>query len=93
MGGYEITNKAKKQIIYSLHNKDLANIRVEVTGQRVSGPLDGYYGVICNYANDSNYYFLGVGVDGWYGIGIKQSWQMRWLEEGYDKSGAFIWRA
>jgi hypothetical protein len=88
MGGYLITNKIKQDIIYSVHDVQLGNVRVQVTGKRISGPLDGYYGLICNFANGSNYYFLGIGVDGWYGIGLMQTGRMRFLKEGMDKTGS-----
>jgi len=88
MGGYMISNKVKRDIIYSVHDVPLGDVRVQVTGKRISGPLDGYYGLICNFVNGSNFYFLGVGVDGWYGIGLKQTGQLRFLTEGMDKSGA-----
>jgi hypothetical protein len=88
MGGYMISNKTKQDIIYSVHDVPLGDVRVQVTGKRISGPMDGYYGLICNFVNGSNFYFLGIGVDGWYGIGIKQTGQLRFLKEGMDKSGA-----
>jgi hypothetical protein len=87
MGGYMISSDIEKDIAYSVRNDAYGNVRVEVTGKRVSGPLDGYYGIICNFANGGNYYFLGIGADGWYGIGIKQAGQIRFLEEGKDTSG------
>lgn len=87
-GGYMITNLAPKDIIFSVRNEPYGNVRVEVTGKRISGPIDGYYGVICNFVNGGNYYILGVGFDGWYGIGMKQGGQLRWLDEGYDTTGA-----
>ena len=87
-GGYMITNQVAKDIVFSVRNEPFGNARVEVAGKRISGPIDGYYGVICNFVNGGNYYFLGVGFDGWYGIGLRQASQMRWLEEGYDTTGA-----
>jgi hypothetical protein len=87
-GGYLITNNIPKDIAYSVRNDSYGNVRVDVAAKRISGPLDGYYGIICNFANGGNYYFLGVGFDGWYGIGLKQTSQLRWLEEGYDQTGA-----
>ncbi len=87
-GGYMITNKVPKDIVFSVRDEMFANVRVEVTGKRIAGPLDGYYGIICNFANGGNYYILGVGVDGWYGIGLKQTGKINFLQEGYDKTGA-----
>jgi hypothetical protein len=87
-GGYMITNHIDKDIAYSVRNDKYSQVRIEVTGERVSGPVNGYYGIICNFKNGGNYYFLGVGQDGWYGIGMKQGGSLRFLEEGYDNNGA-----
>ena len=87
-GGYSISSELKNDIAYSVRNDVYSNVRVKVDSERIAGPGDGYYGIICNFQNSGNYHFLGVGVDGWYGIGIKQGSQMRYIEEGIDHSGA-----
>jgi len=87
-GGYMLTNKAPKDIIFSVRDEMFANVRVEVTGRRIAGPVDGFYGIICHFANGGNYYLLGVGVDGWYGIGLRRTGKIVYLQEGYDKTGA-----
>jgi hypothetical protein len=84
MGGYVMLNKTVKDIVYSVSQPAASNVRLEVTGQRVNGPIDGYYGLICDFSDGQNYYFLGVGVDGWYGIGVRKHNTMTWLKEGMD---------
>jgi len=89
MGGYVILNKIKKDVAWSTRSEQYANLRVEVTGSRVSGPLDGgYYGPICRFADGGNYYLFAVGSDGWYGIGKRMAGKMEFLEEGYDSNNA-----
>jgi hypothetical protein len=90
MGGYMITNRLPNEITYSVRNDPYKDVRLEVAAKRVSGPLDGYYGLICSFVNGSNYYFLGIGVDGWYGIGVKQTGMMRYLKEGNDQNGVIL---
>ena len=90
MGGYMITNRLPNEITYSVRNEPYKDVRLEVAAKRVSGPLDGYYGLICSFVNGSNYYFLGIGVDGWYGIGVKQTGMMRFLKEGNDQKGVIL---
>jgi len=85
-GGYSIYNNVVGDIVFSVRNPELADVRIEVEGARMRGPLDGFYGVICNFTNGGNYYFLGVGVDGWYGIGMKLSSRLTFFEEGIDKT-------
>jgi len=88
MGGYTINNKVISDIAYSVREQSYFNTQIEVTAKRVEGPLDGYYGIICDFQNGMNYYFLGLGVDGWYGILLKKAGQTKILQEGMDQSGA-----
>lgn len=71
-GGYTVENlsssawKVSARVNPSMQFRD---VRVEVTGSRMKGTLDGFYGVVCNFADLSHYYFLAVSSNGWYGIG------------------------
>jgi hypothetical protein len=85
-GGYSIYNNVIGDIVFSVRNPSMANVRIEVDGARQRGPLDGYYGVVCNFTNGGNYYLLAIGVDGWYGIGMKLSSRLSFFEEGYDQT-------
>jgi hypothetical protein len=87
-GGYMITNRVKEDIAYSVRQDSYYDMQIEVRAHRTEGPLDGYYGIICNFQNGTNYYILAVGVDGWYGIGLKKTGQIRFLKEGVDQTGA-----
>jgi hypothetical protein len=86
--GYMITNRVKEDIAYSVREENYGDIQIEVRAHRVEGPIDGYYGIICNFQNGTNYYILAVGVDGWYGIGLKKTGQLKFLQEGVDQTGA-----
>jgi hypothetical protein len=88
MGGYLITNNAPETVVWSARSETFSGVRVEVAAQRIKGPIDGYYGVICNFADASNYYILAVGADGWYGIGLKTQGKLVFLVEGHDTTGA-----
>jgi hypothetical protein len=71
-GGYTITNQSEYAWKVSARvnpNMQVWDTRVEVTGSRMKGSLDGFYGVVCNFADLSHYYFLAVSSNGWYGIG------------------------
>jgi hypothetical protein len=90
MGGYSILNRSPDVIVWSTRSDQFAVARLEVTGKRIAGPMDGYYGIVCNFANGGNYYFLGVGPDGWYGIGLQSSNKLTWLIEGIDTTGVVL---
>lgn len=71
-GGYTILNLSEYAWKVSARvnkNMQVWDTRVEVTGSRMKGSLDGFYGVVCNFADLSHYYFLAVSSNGWYGIG------------------------
>lgn len=89
-GGYRIHSEAVGDIIYSIRTGDQSGVRVETTAQRVSGPLDSYYGVICNFVNGGNYYMMAVGTDGWFGIVKKQMMQTTFLAESIDQTGTMM---
>jgi hypothetical protein len=82
--GYNISNYLDKEIAWSVRGEQYADVRVEVTASRVSGAMDGYYGIICQFTDVSHYYLFAVGSDGWYGIGIKQPGKLSFLNEGYN---------
>jgi len=71
-GGYTVKNLSEYAWKVSARvNKNMQfwDTRVEVTGSRMMGSLDGFYGVVCNFADLSHYYFMAVSSNGWYGIG------------------------
>jgi len=86
--GYMITNRVKEDVAYSVREESYLDMQIEVRAHRTEGPIDGYYGILCNFQNGTNYYILAVGVDGWYGIGLKKTGQLKFLQEGVDQTGA-----
>ncbi len=86
-GGYMIKNKVVKDVVWSTRSQQFTDLRVEVTASRVGGSMEGYYGVVCRFANGSNYYLLGVSSDGSYLILKKKTGNFTYLIEGKDESG------
>lgn len=41
---------------------------IKVTAQKIAGPDNNLYGIICRYLNERNYYGLMITSDGYYGI-------------------------
>lgn len=87
-GGYAIKNKVARDVVWSTRSQQFVDMRVEVTASRVSGDLEGYYGVVCRFANGSNYYMLGVSSDGSYMIGKRKAGNLTFLIEGKDESSS-----
>lgn len=86
-GGYQITNKVENDAVWSVHGQPFVNVRIQVTGSWVSGPFEGYYGVVCRFLNGSNYYLLFVGSDGRYGIAKQKAGNLTFLHEAQDTTG------
>lgn len=85
MGGYLITNDSPGAVVWSARSDTYNGVRVDVAAQRIAGPMDGYYGVVCNFADGANYYILALGVNGWFGIGLKTAkGSLAFLTEGWD---------
>lgn len=87
-GGYSILNKVTNDVVWSTRSQQFSDMRVEVTGSRIEGDLEGYYGVICRFADGSNYYVLAVSSNGSYMIGKQKSGMLTYLIEGRDDEGS-----
>jgi serine/threonine protein kinase len=48
-------------------DESVSNVRVEVTA-RNTGADDASFGLMCGYQDDENYYYAGIGSDGYYAI-------------------------
>jgi len=91
--GYNISNYLDKEIAWSVRGEQYADVMVEVVASRVSGAMDGYYGIICQFSDVSHYYLLAVGGDGWYGIGLKQPGKLVFLDEGNNTEAIYTGNA
>ncbi|MBN2550373.1 MAG: hypothetical protein JXB15_14510 [Anaerolineales bacterium] len=87
-GGYMMENRVVNDLAYSVRSDQYVDVAVEVQGARVKGPLDGYYGVICRFADGRNYYALVAGSDGQYAIIKKSAGVITFLAVGDDTVGA-----
>lgn len=85
---YHIYNNILNAAIWSIREEEKKNIKIEVDGTRVAGPIDGYYGVVCRFSDDGdNYYALVVGDDGFYGIALMKDGEFEFLVQGEDTAG------
>jgi hypothetical protein len=67
-GAYQIVNNVLNAAVTSVRTQNHADVHLEVDAARLSGPPNAYYGLVCRYQDDSNYYALVIGSDGFYGI-------------------------
>jgi hypothetical protein len=52
----------------SIPNGSFGDVRVEATANKLTGPDNNDYGIICRYQNEKNYYSFIISSDGYYGV-------------------------
>jgi hypothetical protein len=68
-GAYVIKASDPQVFLWALARRaPLANIHLQVTAKNTTAVPDASFGMICNYQDDGNFYFLGIGSDGVYTI-------------------------
>ena len=68
-GGYRMLVSAADLNFWSSPHKDFTNVRIEVDAGKLAGPDENRIGLICR-SDGSNYYFLIISSDGYYGLGL-----------------------
>lgn len=87
-GGYRIYVNILNATIWSIRERDFADVRLEVDGQRTAGARDGYYGLVCRHQDDEeSYYALVIAEDGTFGIGKSEEGEFEFLETGVAAPG------
>jgi serine/threonine protein kinase len=68
-GAYNILVNASNQQITAVPGKSFSDVIIAFEVVQLAGPEDAYYGALCRYQDDENYYYLIIGSDGFYNIG------------------------
>lgn len=89
-GNYFIFANYPNAAIWSVRFDNYGDVRLQTHAVRVAGPESGYYGVVCRFADASNYYMFVVGEDGSYGIGKMLGGSLDFLDKRIDESGAVL---
>lgn len=72
--------------VFTVREVSYSDVQVEVDVSKVAGPNDSYFGVLCRFQDQSNYYRFVIGVDGYYGIGKKSNGQFFDMASGTGSS-------
>jgi len=67
-GGYLISVKMESARSWSVANFPTQDIEISVQTQKISGPNDTNFGILCRYQDKDNYYSFLISSDGYYGI-------------------------
>ncbi|HJS28438.1 MAG TPA: hypothetical protein VJ768_02370 [Anaerolineales bacterium] len=71
-GSYRIFVGQTNHDVWARPDLNFIDSVIEVEAQMVGGSDENDFGVICRYRDPGNFYFLVIGSDGFYGIGIMQ---------------------
>jgi hypothetical protein len=85
--GYVIGVDIRNAAVWSIRDDAYSDVILETSAQRLNGPQDGYYGVVCRQVDSDNYYGLAIGSDGAYGILKMMDGKMDFLVEGSAPGG------
>ncbi len=86
-GGYVIGIDIRNAAVWSIRDDSYSDVILETSAERLNGPQDGYYGVVCRQVDSDNYYGLAVSSDGAYGILKMLDGKMDFLVEGTAPEG------
>ena len=78
-GAYMIYNNLLEAVVNSVRTQNHTDVVLEVDAARSSGPPNGYFGLVCRFQDDSNYYALVLGSDGYYGIARLQGGKITFI--------------
>ncbi len=68
-GGYRMLVNASDLNFWSSPQRDFTDVRVEVDAGKLGGPDENRIGLVCR-SNGTDYYFLIISSDGYYGLGL-----------------------
>ncbi len=68
-GEYVVKVNQTSLLVWGTHRtKDIAGVHLAVQASSVGEAADPAFGVVCHYQDDQNFYYLGIGADGFYAI-------------------------
>ncbi len=66
-GGFRISGNHRQFDYWSIPNLNFTDVRIEVDAEKLSGPDNNSFGILCRYNHENFYGFL-ISSDGYYGI-------------------------
>jgi hypothetical protein len=82
-GGYRVYNNLLGDMVWSIRQIERSDVLIQADASILAGPQDGYFGLICRYSDENNFYALVAGKDGFYGIAKVERGEFAFLEKGY----------
>jgi hypothetical protein len=76
-GAYRMLVLAAEYDLWSVPGQGFQDTRVEVDANRVDGPVQNRFGIICGFQNARNFTFFIISSDGYYAIGAVRNGERR----------------
>jgi hypothetical protein len=87
-GSYRIYENKINYVHWVTPDKLFANVSIEVDATKVSGADDNYFGILCRYQDEQNFYYLLASSNGYYLVGKYKDGQYNdLLKDGWAYSG------
>lgn len=86
-GGYEIYVNIPDSPIWSIREREVSDVILQVEASKLSGAADAYFGVVCRHKDHDNYYALVIRADGGYGIAKSEDGEFSFLQTGIAPQG------
>lgn len=67
-GGFVLAVESPNSEAISTYNRYFHDTEMQVFGRKIAGTDDNYYGVVCRYKDELNYYGFIITSDGYYGV-------------------------
>lgn len=71
-GLYTIVVHAPRTDAWATPGLDFSDAQIQVEANKIAGPDDNIFGLICRYQDPRNFYFLVISSDGYAGIGLNK---------------------
>ena len=79
-GRYRIVVDESNADYWSNPGLDFTDVVVEVEAEKLGGPDDNNFGILCRYQDVKNFYFFIISSDGYYGLGKVENGKQSLLE-------------
>jgi hypothetical protein len=66
--GLRVTVNEVNYAYWTTPGQQFGDVRISVSGSRMGGPNDNYFGVICRFQEPNNFYAFLISSDGYFGI-------------------------
>jgi hypothetical protein len=67
-GGYRIKVDKPDWFFWVEAGRTFTDVQIDVDAVKIGGPDQNEFGVICRYVDETNFYFLSITSDGYYGV-------------------------